>query len=165
VAAQVSIMSRGLIANNLKVKGLVVKLPEFNRIFTNCFQIGKIVHQVHGPVDFGGAWSTGLWWTTDGGSRKAHRSPALQAHRWVRAHQELGEKEEELRGVLTKGGAGRWTAGGEPAMVGNKWVMTKLDGRAIRVWMERADARNGKVVWRRCSRVPFIGWGWREVSG
>jgi hypothetical protein len=28
------------------------------------------------------------------------------------------------------------------------------------VWMERADARNGKVVWRRCSRVPFIGRGW-----
>jgi hypothetical protein len=28
------------------------------------------------------------------------------------------------------------------------------------VWLERADARNGKVVWRRCSRVPFIGRGW-----
>jgi hypothetical protein len=37
-----------LIANNLKVKGLAVKLLEFNRIFTNCFQIGKIEHQVHG---------------------------------------------------------------------------------------------------------------------
>jgi hypothetical protein len=30
-----------LIANNLNVKGLVVKLSEFNRIFTNCIQIGK----------------------------------------------------------------------------------------------------------------------------
>jgi hypothetical protein len=37
-----------LIGNNLKVKGLVVKLPKFNRIFMNCFQIGKIVHRVHG---------------------------------------------------------------------------------------------------------------------
>jgi hypothetical protein len=27
------------------------------------------------------------------------------------------------------------------------------------VRMERADARNGKVVWRWCSRVPFIGRG------
>jgi hypothetical protein len=27
------------------------------------------------------------------------------------------------------------------------------------VRMERADARNGKVVWRRCSRVTFIGRG------
>jgi hypothetical protein len=27
------------------------------------------------------------------------------------------------------------------------------------VRMERADARNGKVVWRRCSGVPFIGRG------
>jgi hypothetical protein len=36
----------------------------------------------------------------------------------------------------------------------------ELGGRAIRVWMERADARAGTVVWRRCSRVAFIGWGW-----
>jgi hypothetical protein len=56
-----------------------------------------------------------------------------------------------------RGQRGQWTAGGEPAMVGNRWVMTELDGRAIRARMERADARNGKVVWRRCSRVPFIG--------
>jgi hypothetical protein len=62
--------------------------------------------------------------------------------------------------VLTKGGAGRWTAGGEPVIVGNRWAMTELDGRAIRVRVERADARNGKVVWRQCSRVPFIGRGW-----
>jgi hypothetical protein len=67
--------------------------------------------------------------------------------------------------VLTEGGAGRWTAGGESAMVGNKWVMIELDGRAIRTRMERADVRNGKVVWRRCSREPFIGRGRREVSG
>jgi hypothetical protein len=67
--------------------------------------------------------------------------------------------------VLTKGGAGWWTAGGESATVGNRWVMTELNGRAIRAPVERADVRNGKVVWRRCSRVPFIGRGRREVSG
>jgi hypothetical protein len=67
--------------------------------------------------------------------------------------------------VLTEGGAGRWTAEGESATVGNKWAMIELDGRAIRERMERADARNGKVVWRRCSKVPFIGaGGQREVS-
>jgi hypothetical protein len=67
--------------------------------------------------------------------------------------------------VLTKGGAGRWTAGGELTIVGNIWVMTELDGREIWAWVERADARNGKMVWRQCSRVPFIGQGWQEVSG
>jgi hypothetical protein len=35
----------------------------------------------------------------------------------------------------------------------------ELGGRAIRVRMERADARTGTVVWRRCSRVAFIGRG------
>jgi hypothetical protein len=60
---------------------------------------------------------------------------------------------------------GRWTAGGEPATVGNKWAMTELDGRAIRAWVERADVRNGKVAWRRCYRVPFIGWGWWKGGG
>jgi hypothetical protein len=67
--------------------------------------------------------------------------------------------------VLTKGGVGRWTARGEPATVGNKWAMTELDGRAIRARGERADATNGKVVWRRCSRVPFIGRGRRKGGG
>jgi hypothetical protein len=27
--------------------------------------------------------------------------------------------------------------------------------------MECANASNGSVVWRRCSRAPFIGLGWR----
>jgi hypothetical protein len=58
----------------------------------------------------------------------------------------------------------RWTVGGEPVIVGNKWATTELDGRAIRAWTERADVKNGKVVWRRCSRVPFIGRGQKEVS-
>jgi hypothetical protein len=43
--------------------------------------------------------------------------------------------------------------------------MKELDGRAIWVRVERADARNGKVVWRRCSRVPFIGRGRRKGGG
>jgi hypothetical protein len=76
----------------------------------------------------------------------------------------VGGKREELCGVLIEGGTGQWTAGGEPTTVGNKLAATELDGRAIRARMERADARNGKVVWRWCSRVPFIGQGRREVS-
>jgi hypothetical protein len=67
--------------------------------------------------------------------------------------------------VLTKGGAGWWTVGGEPVIVGNRWAMTEFDGRAIRVWVERANARNGKLVWRQCSRVPFIGRGRRKAGG
>jgi hypothetical protein len=63
-------------------------------------------------------------------------------------------------GGCHRGWRGAWTTGGEPATVGNKWVKTELDGRVILVQMERADARNGNVVWRRCSRVPFIGRGW-----
>jgi hypothetical protein len=35
----------------------------------------------------------------------------------------------------------------------------ELGGRAVRVWMERADARAGTVVWRWCSRAAFIGRG------
>jgi hypothetical protein len=50
-------------------------------------------------------------------------------------------------------------------MVGNKRATIELDGRAIRAHMEKPDARNGKVVCRRCPRVPFIGRGRREVSG
>jgi hypothetical protein len=30
------------------------------------------------------------------------------------------------------------------------------------VRMERADARIGTVMWRRCSRAAFIGWGMTE---
>jgi hypothetical protein len=45
--------------------------------------------------------------------------------------------------VFTESGVGRWTAGGEPAMVRNRWAMIELDGRAIQARMERADARNG----------------------
>jgi hypothetical protein len=55
--------------------------------------------------------------------------------------------------VLTKGGEG------------NRWAMTELGGKAIRAWVEQADARNGKVLWRRCSRVPFIGRGQRKGGG
>jgi hypothetical protein len=42
---------------------------------------------------------------------------------------------------------------------------TELDGSAIRVRMERTDVRNGKVVWRRCSRVAFIGRERRKGGG
>jgi hypothetical protein len=35
----------------------------------------------------------------------------------------------------------------------------ELGGRAIRVRMERADARTENVVWRRCSRAALLGRG------
>jgi hypothetical protein len=35
----------------------------------------------------------------------------------------------------------------------------ELGGRGTQVRMERTDARVGTVVWRRCSRAAFIGWG------
>jgi hypothetical protein len=35
----------------------------------------------------------------------------------------------------------------------------ELSGRATRARVERIDARAGTVVWRRCSRVAFIGRG------
>jgi hypothetical protein len=38
-----------------------------------------------------------------------------------------------------------------------RWRCVELGGRAIRVWMERADVRAGTVVWRWCSRAAFIG--------
>jgi hypothetical protein len=51
----------------------------------------------------------------------------------------------------------------------------ELGGRAIRARMELVDARTGTVVWRRCSRVAFIGRGmtggwwsrsnWRRLGG
>jgi hypothetical protein len=98
-----------MIANNLKVKGLVVKLLEFNRIFVNCFQIGKIVRRVHGPVDYGRAWSTGPWLTIGGGSRKTHRSPALWPLRWGNPCRRLGKSGRDQRGsspAATLGGGG-----------------------------------------------------------
>jgi hypothetical protein len=35
----------------------------------------------------------------------------------------------------------------------------ELGGRATRAWVERINARAGTVVWRRCSRMTFIGRG------
>jgi hypothetical protein len=66
----------------------------------------------------------------------------------------MKKKEEKSYGVLTEGGTQPQTAGDGPMTV------TELDGRAIRARMDCVDASNGSVVWRRCSRVPFIGLGW-----
>jgi hypothetical protein len=35
----------------------------------------------------------------------------------------------------------------------------ELGGKATRARVERIDARDGTVVWRRCSRADFIGRG------
>jgi hypothetical protein len=71
----------------------------------------------------------------------------------------LRERGEPHRGVGGRRGA-VWPGDGE-----TKRRRTKLGGSAIRVGMERADARNGKMVWRRCSRAAFIGWGQWKGGG
>jgi hypothetical protein len=117
-----------------------------------------------------------LWTGSSAGAIRAHHGPtASGGQRLIRASAREQSRPRELatRGPRGRrewigphrGRRGRWTAGGEPTMEGNRWAMTELDGRAIRVRMERADVRNGKVVWRQCSRLPFIGRGRREVSG
>jgi hypothetical protein len=70
----------------------------------------------------------------------------------------VGENEEEASGVSTNEG-GQCGARGRPAMADRNGGGLDLGGRAIRVRMERADARTGNVVWRWCSRAAFIGRG------
>jgi hypothetical protein len=65
-----------------------------------------------------------------------------------------GDRGEPHRGIGGHRGGAVWPGDGE-----TKRRQTELGDRAIQVRMERADARNGKVVWRQCSRVPFIGQG------
>jgi hypothetical protein len=67
-----------------------------------------------------------------------------------------GDRGEPHRGVGGHRGGAVWPSDDE-----TKRRRTELGDRAIRVRMEQAGARNGKVVWRRCSRVPFIGQGRR----
>jgi hypothetical protein len=76
------------------------------------------------------------------------------------APRERGDRGEPHRDV-----GGRWGGTVWPGDCETKWRRTKLGGSAVRVRMERADARNGKVVWRRCSRVAFIGRGQRKGGG
>jgi hypothetical protein len=71
------------------------------------FSKGNAAHRVHGPMDYGGARSTGPRWTTGGGSLKARRSPALRPLRWMEAHRVLGERERSSEGSspqVQKGG-------------------------------------------------------------
>jgi hypothetical protein len=72
----------------------------------------------------------------------------------------LRERGEPHRNVGGRRGGAVWPGDGE-----TKRRRTKLGGSAIRVGMERADARNGKMVWRRCSRAAFIGWGQWKGGG
>jgi hypothetical protein len=68
------------------------------------------------------------------------------------APRERGDRGEPHCSVGGRRGGAVWPGNGE-----TKRRRTELGGSAIRVRMERAAARNGKVVWRRCSRVAFIG--------
>jgi hypothetical protein len=76
------------------------------------------------------------------------------------APKERGDRGEPHHGVGGHQGGTVCPGKGE-----TKRRQTELDGSAIRVRMERANVRNGKVVWRRCSRVAFIGRGRRKGGG
>jgi hypothetical protein len=101
------------------------------------FSNGNAAHRVHGPMDYGRAWSTGPWWTTGGSSRKAHWSPALRPLRWVGAHRELGETERRSRGS-------------------SPWVRVGGGGRAFGAEGEKREA-GGAVGEVAGVSVPFIG--------
>jgi hypothetical protein len=92
-----------------------------------------------------GAWRAA---TTEGGSS-------------LRKHLETEGTEGNLTATLVGAGAARFGQ----ATMRQKRRRTELGGRAIRLRIERADARNEKVVWRRCSRVPFIGRGRQKGGG
>jgi hypothetical protein len=98
------------------------------------------------------ATPVGPRWTRcrDGAARCRYGGRELAAE----TPRERGDLGEPHRGVGGCRGGAVWPGNGE-----TKRRRTELGGRAIWVRMERADARNGKVVWRRCSRVPFIGRG------
>jgi hypothetical protein len=108
-----------------------------------CFSTGKCVSRVHGPVDrysgrstvdsrpgWGGAL-TGVW-----------RAAATEGGSSPQKHLEIEGTEGNLTATLVGAGAARFGR----AMVRQKRRWTELGGRAIRVRMEQADARNGKVV-------------------
>jgi hypothetical protein len=101
------------------------------------FSNGNAAHRVHGPMDYGRAWSTGPWWTTGGSSQKAHWSPALRPLRWVGAHRELGETERRSRGS-------------------SPWVRVGGGGRAFGAEGEKREA-GGAVGEVAGVSVPFIG--------
>jgi hypothetical protein len=73
---------------------------------------------------------------------------------------ERGYRGEPYRDVGGCRGDAVWPGDGEI-----KRRRTELGGSAIRVRMERANVRNGKVVWRRCSRAAFIRRGRRKGGG
>jgi hypothetical protein len=108
--------------------------------------------------------STVPWTATPAGPRWTHnrdgaaRSPARGSYEGreltTEAPRERGDRGEPHRGIGGHRGDAVWPGNGE-----TKRRRTELGGTAIRVRMEQADARNGKVVWRRCSRAAFIGRG------
>jgi hypothetical protein len=106
---------------------------------------GPLLRPVHGGFAAGTGWRA-----------RRHVACGRYGGRELSAEtpRERGDQGEPHHGVGGCRGGAVWPGDGE-----TKRRRTELDGRAIWVRMERADARNGKVVWRRCSRVPFIGRG------
>jgi hypothetical protein len=106
---------------------------------------GPLLRLVHGGL-------------TAGTGRRAHWRMAHSRYRGrelaTETPRERGDRGEPHRGVGGRRGGAVWPGDGET----KRW-RTELGGRAIWVRMEQANARNGKVMWRRCSRVTFIGRG------
>jgi hypothetical protein len=99
-----------------------------------------------------------------GTGRRAHRCVARGRYEGreltAEAPREGGDRGEPHRGVVGRRGGTVWPGDDE-----TKRRRTELGGSAIWVRMERADARNGKVVWRWCSRAAFIGRGRLKGGG
>jgi hypothetical protein len=147
--------------NYYKLRGLSTKISDLNR-FTICFSTGNCVSRVHGPVDrYSGRSTVDSRPGRGGALAGVGRAAATEGGSSPQKHLETEGAEGNLTATLV-GAEAAWF--GRATARQKRW-WTELGGRAIRVRMEQADARNGKVVWRRCSRVPFIGWGRRKGGG
>jgi hypothetical protein len=99
--------------------------------------------------------------TVDHGRRQPKRSPECElgghSGEWKLAGG--GEKGEETFGILTGGKWGRCDDGGAPTTTsGSDGAWSSVGGQHGR-GVERIDARARTAVWRRCSRMAFIGRG------
>jgi hypothetical protein len=102
--------------------------------------LGPLLRPVHGGLTAG---------TGRGACRRMARGRYGGQELAAETPRERGDRGEPHRGVGVRRGGADWPGDGE-----TKQRRIELGGRAIWVRMERADARNEKVVWRWCYRVP-----------
>jgi hypothetical protein len=127
-----------------------------------CFSTEKYVSRVHDPVDCYFGRSTVDSQPGQGGALTgAWRGAATKGGSSLRKHLEKEGTEGNLTAVLV-GVRAAWfgqatvgQCGGRPSSVGMQYGCE---------WSKH-HARNGKVVWRRCSRVAFTGQGRRKGGG